>query len=52
MCLQIIYTYLMYMFQKDLSLNKITYNGWYAIKSNPTKSYIFDIYVLSGFVIK
>ena len=23
----------------------ITYNGWYAIKPNQTKSYIFNIYV-------
>ena len=23
----------------------ITYNGWYAIKPKPTKSYIFNIYV-------
>ena len=25
--------------------HKITYNGWYAIKPNQTKSYIFNIYV-------
>ena len=39
MRLQIIYN----MFQEDLALNN--YNGWYAIKPNQTKLYIFDIYV-------
>ena len=33
----------MYMYKKDLDL-KIC-NGWYAIKPNQTKSYIFNVYV-------
>ena len=28
------------------------YNGWYAIKTNQTKSYIFNIYVQIGIGIK
>ena len=39
MCLEILY--LIYMYKKDLTL--ITYNGWYTLKPNPTKSYIFSI---------
>ena len=35
--------YIFYMYKEDLA--EITYNGWYAIKPNPTKSYIFNIYV-------
>ena len=31
------------MYKEDLALNN--YNGWYAIKPNQTKSYIFNIYV-------
>ena len=30
----------------------LTYNGWYTIKPNQTKSYISNIYVLSRFGIK
>ena len=29
----------------------ITYNGWYAIKPNQTKSYMLDIYVKRVFGI-
>ena len=39
MCLQIINL----IYKQDFILN--TYNGWYAIKSNQTKSYISSIYV-------
>ena len=35
--------------KKNLTL---TYNGWYTIKPNQTKSYIFNIYVCGGFGIK
>ena len=31
------------MHKEDLALNN--YNGWYAIKPDQTKSYIFNIYV-------
>ena len=31
------------MFKEDLALNN--QNGWYAKKTNETKSYIFNIYV-------
>ena len=34
---------LIFMYKKDL--HQVTYNGWYVIKSNRTKSYIFNIYV-------
>ena len=30
----------------------MTSDGWYAIKPKPTKSYIFDKYVVRGFAIK
>ena len=39
--------YLIYMHKQDLALNNL--NGWYAIKPNQIKSYIFNIY---GFGIK
>ena len=35
--------YLIYMYKEDLALNNN--NGWYALKPNLTKSYIFNIYV-------
>ena len=35
--------FLIYIYQKDLTLNNL--NGWYAIKANQTKSYIFNTYV-------
>ena len=38
------------MYSENLVL--ITYNGWYAIRPNQTKSYIFNIYVYWGFGIK
>ena len=38
------------MYKEVLALNN--QNGWYAKKPNPTKSYIFDIYVLRRFGIK
>ena len=33
------------MFTNHIYLIYITYSGWYAIKPNPTKSYISNIYV-------
>ena len=43
------------MYKEDLSWNnlqelichkiQLTYNGCYAIKPNPTKQYVFDIYI-------
>ena len=38
------------MYEQDLTLNNLQY--WYAIKSNKTKSYIFNIDVWRGFDIK
>ena len=35
--------YWIYMYKEDLALK--TDNGWYTIKPNQTKSYIFNIYV-------
>ena len=32
------------MYEEDLII-KITYNSWYAIKANQTKSYRFNTYV-------
>ena len=40
---QIIYIYI-YICIKMI-WHQITYKGWYTIKPNQTKSYIFDIYV-------
>ena len=36
--------YLIYVYKEDLALKK-TCSGWYAIKPNQTRSYLFDIYV-------
>ena len=44
------HTYWIYVSKVNLAL--ITYNGWYAIKPNQIKSYIFNISVLRGFGIK
>ena len=37
------------MYKQDLALNN--FKGWYAIKSNQTSSYIFNIYEKTGFGI-
>ena len=40
---QIIYIYLIYIYKEDLALNNLQWLN--AMKPNPTKSYIFNIYV-------
>ena len=43
MCLQIIYIFNIYIYKQRLAV--ITYNGWYGLKPNWNKSYMFNIYV-------
>ena len=46
------YIYLIYIHKEDLALNNYQWLMCHKIKHNQTKSYVFNIYVKTGFGLK